>query len=42
MDAEDFYQWLKTCPVDYEIDDLQGFDGVSVAFYPPQDPEQEQ
>ena len=32
-----FYEWLATCPVPYEIDDLQGFDGVSVAFYPPLD-----
>lgn len=30
----DFWTWLESCPVPYEIDDLQGFDGVSIAFYP--------
>ena len=36
-----FYEWLKTCPVHYEIDALQGFDGVSVAFYPPPDDDED-
>jgi hypothetical protein len=31
----DFWTWLASCPVKYEVDSLQGFDGVSVAFYPP-------
>jgi hypothetical protein len=30
----DFWTWLASCPVKYEVDSLQGFDGVSVAFYP--------
>lgn len=41
MDSQDFYQWLSTCPVPFKIDDLQGFDGVSVAFYPPKEEEEE-
>jgi len=27
--------------VKYEVDSLQGFDGVSVAFYPPREEEDE-
>jgi len=27
--------------VKYEVDSLQGFDGVSVAFYPPTEEEEE-
>lgn len=33
----DFWTWLASCPVKYQVDDLQGFDGVSVAFYPPRE-----
>lgn len=36
-----FYEWLATCPVRYEVDSLQGFDGVSVAFYPPSEDDDE-
>jgi len=35
----DFWTWLESCPVRFEIDNLQGFDGVSVAFYPPREEE---
>jgi len=28
--------------VKYEVDSLQGFDGVSVAFYPPREEETEE
>jgi hypothetical protein len=28
--------------VKYQVDDLQGFDGVSVAFYPPSEEESEE
>ena len=38
----DFWTWLETCPVKYEVDSLQGFDGVSVAFYPPSEKEDEE
>ena len=37
----DFWTWLASCPVKYEVDSLQGFDGVSVAFYPPSEEEAE-
>ena len=37
----DFWTWLASCPVKYEVDSLQGFDGVSVAFYPPTEEEEE-
>jgi hypothetical protein len=37
----DFWTWLESCPVKYQIDDLQGFDGVSVAFYPPTEEEED-
>jgi len=37
----DFWTWLESCPVKYEVDDLQGFDGVSVAFYPPSEDEED-
>ena len=37
----DFWTWLESCPVKYQVDDLQGFDGVSVAFYPPREEEEE-
>jgi hypothetical protein len=37
----DFWTWLASCPVKYQVDDLQGFDGVSVAFYPPSEDEEE-
>ena len=36
----DFWTWLASCPVKYEVDSLQGFDGVSVAFYPPREEEE--
>jgi hypothetical protein len=38
----DFWTWLESCPVKYQVDDLQGFDGVSVAFYPPTEDEENQ
>jgi hypothetical protein len=38
----DFWTWLESCPVKYEVDSLQGFDGVSVAFYPPREEEDEE
>jgi len=38
----DFWTWLESCPVKYEVDSLQGFDGVSVAFYPPREEEEEE
>jgi len=38
----DFWTWLASCPVKYEVDSLQGFDGVSVAFYPPREEEAEE
>jgi hypothetical protein len=38
----DFWTWLESCPVRFEIDNLQGFDGVSVAFYPPSEEEEEE
>jgi hypothetical protein len=37
----DFWTWLASCPVKYEVDSLQGFDGVSVAFYPDTEDEEE-
>jgi hypothetical protein len=37
----DFWTWLASCPVKYEVDSLQGFDGVSVAFYPPTEDEED-
>jgi hypothetical protein len=37
----DFWTWLESCPVRYEVDSLQGFDGVSVAFYPPSEDEED-
>ena len=38
----DFWTWLESCPVKYEVDSLQGFDGVSVAFYPPSEEEEDE
>ena len=38
----DFWTWLESCPVKYEVDSLQGFDGVSVAFYPPSEDEEDE
>ena len=38
----DFWTWLETCPVQFKIDDLQGFDGVSVVFYPPNEEEEDE
>ena len=40
--SKDFWTWLESCPVKYEVDSLQGFDGVSVAFYPPSEEETEE
>ena len=40
--SKDFWTWLQSCPVKYEVDSLQGFDGVSVAFYPPSEVEENQ
>ena len=29
----DFIEWLSTCPVPYEVDDLTGFDDDSIVFF---------
>lgn len=36
-----FWSWLTACPVRFEIDDIDGFEGISVAFFPPKDTEDE-